>query len=429
MPIDARIPLGVRAPQIQVPDFAGIAARNEAIAGQRQDREQRATLMDLQRQRFEAEQSDRSLAREERAANAPLLAQQRLNATQRARAESTTLAALEARRLLSSGDIDGTRDFLANRIADLEERKVDSRHTRSVLAALVQDPDAALQMLDREMDDARTLGILAPVPRGKLLTPDEEAQQGRLRAITAESGVESQVEAARRIAALKAASPRGQAETARAESDAQKAAKEAQLSPAERKVDEAYAKDYVEWRPNGGSADVEKSLAQLDEVVIKLKSGKELTGPARGLAPDFVRRFTNPEAVAVKNAVEEVVQRNLRIVLGSQFTEEEGIRLIERAFNVGLEEEENAKRVGRLREQIRKAADAKNSAADYFEQNGTLKGWTGKLPKMSDFNPGEGNVATTTPLPGAGGDIPEGTIATNAAGDRVMLQNGRWIPL
>ena len=52
-----------------------------------------------------------------------------------------------------------------------------------------------------------------------------------------------------------------------------------------------------------------------------------------------------------------------------------------------MDEAENAKRVRRLIEQIRAAANAKNSAAEYFQQYGTLKGWSGRLPSWSDFNP------------------------------------------
>ena len=76
----------------------------------------------------------------------------------------------------------------------------------------------------------------------------------------------------------------------------------------------------------------------------------------------------------------------MREVLGAQFTEKEGERLIKRAYNPTLSEEENVKRVKRLVEQIRLAAAAKESAAKYVEKKGTLKGWTGKMPSMVDFH-------------------------------------------
>lgn len=151
-------------------------------------------------------------------------------------------------------------------------------------------------------------------------------------------------------------------------------------------VDTAFGKDYAEWVAAGGSSDTQRQLVQLQEVVRNLNSGKTLTGPITGRLPDAVLSVTNPDAIATRNAVEEVVQRNLRLVLGAQFTAQEGENLIKRAYNPVLSEAENAKRVSRLLEQIRSAAETKADAARYYEQHGTLKGWHGQLPKMSDFN-------------------------------------------
>jgi hypothetical protein len=51
-----------------------------------------------------------------------------------------------------------------------------------------------------------------------------------------------------------------------------------------------------------------------------------------------------------------------------------------------LSEEENAKRVGRLINQIQEAAMQKASAIQYMDEHGTLEGWKGKLPSWSDFS-------------------------------------------
>jgi len=166
-------------------------------------------------------------------------------------------------------------------------------------------------------------------------------------------------------------------------------------SEAQKSVDTNFGKDYAEWVAGGGQADTRRQIIQLEEVLQKLqpksetnpKGGKNLTGAFIGNMPDAVLNVFNPEAVSARNAVEEVVQRNLRLVLGAQFTEKEGERLIARAYNPSLSEEENAKRVGRLLEQIKAGAAAKVSAGQYYEQNGTLRGWSGKLPTLSDFDP------------------------------------------
>src|SRR5690606_8783450 len=109
---------------------------------------------------------------------------------------------------------------------------------------------------------------------------------------------------------------------------------------------------------------------------------------------------------STKEKVEEVVQRNLRVILGAQFTEKEGERLISRAYNPRLSEAENKARVDRLIQQISEAAKAKLDAAQYFQQHGSLVGWKGRLPRMSDFDPeppkggtAEGKVQNIPPSP------------------------------
>ena len=172
---------------------------------------------------------------------------------------------------------------------------------------------------------------------------------------------------------------------AKAASEARAAARKAaaqaggvSLTPAQKKADEAFGKEYAELFAGGGLADVQKNLGQLDEVVTALEGGRDdLTGTFIGNMPESVRQALYPEAQSVKDTVEEVVQRNLRLVLGAQFTQQEGERLIARAYNPALSEAENAKRVRRLRDSIKKAYDAKIAAAQYYQRYGTLQGYEG----------------------------------------------------
>jgi hypothetical protein len=157
-------------------------------------------------------------------------------------------------------------------------------------------------------------------------------------------------------------------------------------TPGDKKVDETFAKEYSEF-VTGGYADTVKQLGQLDEAVKLLEASPEgsITGPKVGILPRQALAVLNPEAANNMELVEEVVQRNLRLILGAQFTEKEGERLIARAYNPYLSQSANAKRVRRLVQQIQSAADAKLSAAKYFQENGTLKGWQGKLMTKEDF--------------------------------------------
>jgi hypothetical protein len=151
--------------------------------------------------------------------------------------------------------------------------------------------------------------------------------------------------------------------------------------------DKDAAKLAIEWAVEGKNADVAKSLEQLREAHALLDSGADnLSGPMVGSwLGQAVAPVLNPESITTKEAIEEVVQRNLRLVLGPQFTQQEGERLISRAFNPQLQEPENAKRVGRLLRSIEDAAAAREAATQYFMKYGTLVGWDGRIPNKADI--------------------------------------------
>ena len=164
-------------------------------------------------------------------------------------------------------------------------------------------------------------------------------------------------------------------------------------TPGQESLDKAFGTDAAAWVAAGGFADTQKSIAQLGEAKAALEavangtSEAQLTGPLVARLPGFAKPLFNPAAVAVRESVEEIVQRNLRLVLGAQFTEKEGERLIARAYNENLSEAENAKRVSRLMKQLGDAARAKQEAVDYFNENGTLEGFKGKVWTLADFEP------------------------------------------
>lgn len=148
------------------------------------------------------------------------------------------------------------------------------------------------------------------------------------------------------------------------------------LTEGQKAIDKAFSKEYGDFVLKGGFADVQKGLSQLDEAVDILKTDGG-TGGFIGNLPDSLSAFFNKSGLKAKELVSEVVQRNLRLVLGAQFTEKEGERLINRAFNPRLSEEENINRITRLSESIKRAANQKEKAAEYFEKFGTLKGFKG----------------------------------------------------
>jgi len=170
------------------------------------------------------------------------------------------------------------------------------------------------------------------------------------------------------------------------------------LSPGEKKRDEKAAEDIYQWE-SGGGQDMTAQIAQLKPVIADLEAGKPVTGVSVAVQPDLLLAMTNPRALQNREVVEEVVQRNLRVILGAQFTEKEGERLISRAFNPKLPPQENAKRIRKLFLQMETAAQQKQAMADYFNQNGTLKGYQGKMPTVADFE--RAMEGTTAPASGS----------------------------
>ena len=158
-------------------------------------------------------------------------------------------------------------------------------------------------------------------------------------------------------------------------------------STAVSEIDKKFAPEYIALTQGGGLTDAAKAVDQLDTVYRDLTSGEgDYSGLLISMQPRWLLAQTNPEALDAREQVEEIVQRNLRLILGAQFTEREGTRLIERAYNPALDEEYNAIRVGRLFDQIRTAAKFKLEMVRHYEQNGTLDGFQiSAMPEMEDF--------------------------------------------
>ena len=155
----------------------------------------------------------------------------------------------------------------------------------------------------------------------------------------------------------------------------------------QKQVDKAYAKDYLQWTMGGG-ADMSGQLAQVGSVLAQLENGDSITGPMIGTLGSYSNlalSILKPKAGDAKEKVEEVVQRNLKIILGAQFTEKEGQLLISRAYNPALQPEQNAARLRKLVLQMQTAVTQRNSMSKYFEENGTLAGYKGERPSVNDF--------------------------------------------
>jgi hypothetical protein len=209
-----------------------------------------------------------------------------------------------------------------------------------------------------------------------------------------------------------------------------------QLTPLETKVEEKSAQDLVDFTIGGGFSDVQKGLSQLEIAKQTLQTQPEgrITGKLVGAQDDTgILKYTNPTAQDTKEQVQEIAQRNLRLILGPQFTAKEGEALINRVYNPALPQSVNVKRLDLLQEQMTSAAKTKQEAVDYYNTNGTLKGFKGKLyNSTSDFlNEYNAKIKGTEKTPAKAATqqpsgFTEGSKTKSKSGKSMIFRNGQW---
>jgi hypothetical protein len=147
------------------------------------------------------------------------------------------------------------------------------------------------------------------------------------------------------------------------------------LTPGQKKVDEEFGKIMADYVLKGGPQ-IKSNLKNLEEKIEILEAGKlNVSGPAIGVLGDAAMGAIAPDAASFISDIRDIVFQSLREKLGAQFTEREGNRLVNAAFNQYLDESRNVARLKRLYDTIDQAARSKEAAIAYYEENGTLKGY------------------------------------------------------
>lgn len=140
----------------------------------------------------------------------------------------------------------------------------------------------------------------------------------------------------------------------------------------------------------GDSAQTNLAVTELEDIANSLGKTDTATGPAIGLLPKPIRDIVTPDGAALQDRAERIIQASLRATLGAQFTEKEGARFLERAYNPRLSEAENAKRLRQVAKELSDIQANKEAALEYLKKNGSLEG----------FKPPASN------MPGRGSDSP-----------------------
>jgi hypothetical protein len=214
-----------------------------------------------------------------------------------------------------------------------------------------------------------------------------QQQQDKLNLLNSEYGKDLQAQQAKDAVLASQAAARRQADMdsltkAKIYSDITKE----KLMPGEKKLDEDFAKDYNEWT-SAGKAQADKNLTKLREAAQTLQNENLVSGRLVGSLPNFLR--TEKSKVA-EQSVREAAQAALKAVLGAQFTEKEGERIMRNAFDPTLSEAENLKKVTATIKELEERIANQNSKSRFFEQNrGSLRGW--KTPSIS---PTENEIRT-----------------------------------
>jgi hypothetical protein len=200
-----------------------------------------------------------------------------------------------------------------------------------------------------------------------------------------------------------------------------------ELSKGEEEVDEKFAEQYVEWGASGGAATAIARLSDLQGALTQLDTRDDLTG-SMGYLPDAARLALGyQDSLSVQQDVERVIQNSMKQILGAQFTEKEGVRLLQRTYDPRLPEKVIAARVRKLADALRQAAEMKEEASRYWEKNGTLKGF--KIRSIEQIQNEFLRSAESLGQYGKqqGGAAPDGTRVQMQDGSVQVKRGGGWV--
>ena len=168
---------------------------------------------------------------------------------------------------------------------------------------------------------------------------------------------------------------------------------EGPLTKGEVSTDEKFGTFYVNYIEKGRGAKNIANAERLEDAEFILKyaaqNGIGISGVPAGIIANrpTLSAFFNPEGVMSQERVASVIQQSLKEILGGQFTEKEGIALIQRGYNPSLSPEENLERLLDLKAQVDQIIESEQTAVDYYENNNkSLRGFKGKRYTKEDFN-------------------------------------------
>ena len=156
---------------------------------------------------------------------------------------------------------------------------------------------------------------------------------------------------------------------------------EGNLTKGQIALDREYAKDHLKWN-SGARAKSADSIKALEGSITLLNEGSG-SGRVAGLRSEteFTKdQDTRDIAISTLAAIMET----LRPILGAQFTEQEGKRILGTVFDPYAKPETNKKNIINLRTRLQKYVLFGDERSEYFETKGTLKGFNSASKEMKE---------------------------------------------
>ena len=158
------------------------------------------------------------------------------------------------------------------------------------------------------------------------------------------------------------------------------------LTPGQKALDVSFAKELDDWT-SSGEAVADKNLNRLREARNKLAEAADngsISGRVVGRLPDVLR---SEESLAIQQDVHAAAIGALKATLGAQFTEKEGQRIMNMAYDPRLSPQENVKKIDAAIAELERSKENKNAKAAQFEAAGTLKDYRKEAPRTKPQAP------------------------------------------
>jgi len=173
------------------------------------------------------------------------------------------------------------------------------------------------------------------------------------------------------------------------------------LSPAQKKFAEEAGKGAYSW-DQGGRQTSQENIGKFGQIIQDLEQGQLDTRTLSEFVPfggDWWRSALNPTGQQGLDNVRGVIFQGLRDTLGAQFTEKEGERLVNAAYNPKLSEEQNIARLKPALARMKATFQAKEALTRHIIDGGDIREYKGKTP-MDVYKSFDGQAGSGSPIPG-----------------------------